>query len=120
MTEYLSAYGWHFSKKMAEWAISMMRDRNDNAVKPLEKSTIEEKLRSYGIDCSKIVGHDVVYVEAMLRSNCYGSSYEDERHLMKGVGDFFNDKDGYEGQALTRFHADCIGKGMPIYWEDML
>ena len=26
MDNYLSNYGWHFSKKMCEWAISMMKD----------------------------------------------------------------------------------------------
>lgn len=28
MDDYLSSYGYHFSKAMCEWAVSMMRDRN--------------------------------------------------------------------------------------------
>lgn len=27
---------------------------------------------------------------------------------------------GYDGKALTRFYADCIGSGTPIMWEDMI
>ena len=31
MKEYLSIYGWHFSKKMCEWAVSRMyKDGEDN------------------------------------------------------------------------------------------
>lgn len=120
MQDYLSAYGWHFSKAMAEWAISMMKDRNDKPVKPMEKQALEERMKIYGIDTSKYVWPDAIYVEAMLRSDCMGSSYEDEKHLMKGVGDYMDDKDGYEGKAFTRFYADCIGQGQPIYWEDMM
>ena len=32
MDAYLSNYGWHFSKKMCEWAVSNMRDRNDKRI----------------------------------------------------------------------------------------
>lgn len=28
MTDYLSIYGWHFSKKMCEWAVSKMKAEN--------------------------------------------------------------------------------------------
>lgn len=28
MTEYLSRYGWHFSKNMCEWAVSRMKAEN--------------------------------------------------------------------------------------------
>lgn len=120
MEAYLSNYGWHFSKRMADWAISMMENRDGSKVKPLEKSMLEDKLKAYNVDCSKFKGYDAVYVEAMLRSDNYGSSYEDERHLMKGVGDYLNDKDGYDGVAFNRFYADTIRKGEPIMWEEML
>ena len=120
MAEYLSNYGWHFSKKMAEWGVSMLKDINDKKVAPKDKKQIIEMLQMYNIPTEDIVGYDVVYVEGQLRSDCYGSSYEDDMHLAKGIGDRINDKDKYEGMELTRFYADCIGRGIPIYWEEMM
>lgn len=120
MAEYLSTYGWHFSKRMAEWAISMMKDRNGASVRMKDKATIDESLKAQGVDTKSIVGYDAVYVEAMARSDYFGNSITTEMQLWKFIGDYLNDKDGYDGVALTRFHADCIAKGMPIYWEEML
>lgn len=38
MKEYLDTYGWHFSKKMCEWAVSMMKRKNPQTGKeePIE------------------------------------------------------------------------------------
>ena len=33
MKAYLSAYGWHFSKAMCDWAISMMEKEGSNVFK---------------------------------------------------------------------------------------
>lgn len=120
MREYLSTYGWHFSKKMAEWAISKMRDRNEEKVKPKDKEALHQQLKSAGIDTDKIVGYDAVYVEAMARSDFFGSSITTDAHILKFVGDYLNDKDGYEDIAFNRFYADTIGKGIYIDWEMMI
>lgn len=120
MGEYLSTYGWHFSKKMAEWAISMMRGRDGAKVKMKDKEQLMSEMKMHGIDTSEFEGYDAVFVEAMARSDYFGSSITDDMHVYKYVYDYLCDKDGYDGIALTRFHADCIGKGMPIYWEEML
>lgn len=120
MSEYLSNYGWHFSKKMATWAISKMKDRNGSPVKMKEKDMLANDMKQHGIDPSEFVGYDPVYVEAMARSDYFGSSINDDSHIYRFVYDYLCDKDGYDGVALSRFYADCIGKGCPIYWEDML
>lgn len=120
MEEYLSNYGWHFSKKMAEWAISMMRDRNGAKVKPKEKQQTEDALKAAGIDVSAVRGYDAVYVEAMARADFYGSSLVTDQSILRFVGDYLCDKDGYDGVAFNRFYADTIRKGEPIMWEEML
>ena len=120
MEEYLSNYGWHFSKKMAECAISMMRDRNGAKVKMKDKQQVDDALKVAGADLSEIKGYDAVYVEAMARSDFYGSSIQTEQQLSKFVADYICDKDGYDGVAFNRFYADTIRKGEPIFWEDML
>ena len=65
-------------------------------------------------------GYDAVYVAAMAKSDYYGSSITTDMQYLKFIADYMDDKDGYDGIAFTRFYADCLAKGIPILWEDML
>lgn len=120
MENYLANYGWHFSKKMAEWAISMMRDRNGAKVSIQDKATLEETMKANGIKTDTVKGYDLVYVIAMAKSDFYGNSITSDVQLYKFVNDYINDKDGYDGMPFTRFYADCLAKGEPILWEEMM
>lgn len=120
MDAYLSNYGWHFSKAMAEWAISNMTDRNDKKVKMKTKKEVDDILKSYGVSINNDNGYDAVFVFHMGMSDYIGSSIPDESYLAKYVKDVLDDRDGYNGIAFTRFYADCNGKGIPILWEDMI
>jgi hypothetical protein len=42
MDNYLQNYGWHFSKKMCEWAVSMMKGREGNSIKMVDKNSLEQ------------------------------------------------------------------------------
>lgn len=119
MEKYLSIYGWHFSKAMCNWAVSMMRDRNGARIKPTEKQSLEEMLKANNIQV-QAKGYDAVYVAAMVKSDYYGSSITTDMQYLKFIADYMDDKDGYDGIAFTRFYADCLAKGIPILWEDML
>lgn len=120
MDAYLSHYGWHFSKKMCEWAVSNMRDRNDKRIQMKPIDQIDSILRSYNIELNNDKGYDKVFVMHMGLSDYMSSSIPDEAHLAKYVKDVLDDRDGYEGIAFSRFVADCNGKGVPIIWEDMI
>lgn len=120
MKAYLSNYGWHFNKKLTEWAISMMRDRNKAKLPMMDKERAESMLKQHGVEITTDKLYDAIYVLHMAKADYMGSSIVDEAHLAKFVGDYINDPDGYDGIALTRFYADCIGKGIGIEWEDML
>ena len=120
MRAYLSNYGWHFNKKLCEWAISMMRDRNKAKLSLYDREKVESMLKQNGIEITTDKLYDAMYVLHMARADFMGSSIVDEAHLAKYVGDYINDPDGYDGIALTRFYADCMGKGIGIEWEDML
>lgn len=117
---FLSTYGWHFSKPLAEWAISKMRDRDDRKVSMKTKEQVDAILKANNVELKNDYGYDSVFVYHMGLSDYYGSSVPDEAHLAKYVKDVLDDKDGYEGIALSRFLADCNGKGVPIIWEDMI
>lgn len=125
MEEYLDMYGWHFSKKLCEWAISRMRKKNvrtgsEDKIPMTKKDELEDLLKRYGIDTAKFKGYDAVYVYHMARADYYGSSITDEQHLVSFVKDYLCDHDGYDEVAMTRFFADCIGKGEMPDWEDCL
>lgn len=120
MEAYLSNYGWHFSKQMCDWAVSKMRDRNDNPVTKKTKEQVESILQAHGVTLTNDKGYDKVFVFHMGLSDYMGSSIIDEPHLAKYVKDVLDDRDGYDGIAFTRFVADCNGKGVPIMWEDMI
>lgn len=124
MEEYLSQYGWHFSKKMCEWAISRMYKRNSLDKKiPIQswnKDSVDKLLNKYGVTIENKIGYDYVFAANMCIADYYGSSIIDEQHVALFIKDYVDDPDGYEELPFTRFYADCIGSGVPINWEDML
>lgn len=125
LQEYRSRYGWHFSKKLCDWAVKRMRRENKatgkkEPIEPVTKQVVDETLRRYGIQLDNDKGYDAVYVFNMGKADYLKSSVPDEQHLAMLVKDYLDDPDGYEGVALTRFYADCIGSGTPIMWEEML
>lgn len=117
---YLSHHGHHFSKRLCEWAVSRMRDRNDKKVTMRSYDKVDEILRSYGVEIKNDNGYDKVFVMHMALSDYYGSSITDEALVAKYVKDVLDDIDGYLGIAFYRFLADCTGKGVSISWEDMV
>lgn len=123
MDEYLSYYGWHFSKKMCEWAVSRMyRLVNNRPIKidPIKKEQLDEILKRYSVNLKNDNGYDAVYVANMCKADYLGRSVKDEGAMVQFIVDTIEDPDGYEGMVFTRFYADCVGSGTPINWEDML
>lgn len=124
MEEYLAQNGWHFNKKLCEWAISNMWKLDANGQKErisiTPKEDIQKQFKNYGIVVDNCVGYDVSFVYHMAKSDYLGSSILDERCLLLYVKNYIDDPDGYDGLPMTRFYADCIGKGIPIMWEDMI
>ena len=120
MEEYLSAYGWHFSKKMCDWATSGMYKDDKSEIKILSKDFVDELLKKHNIKLENKFGYDYVFAANMCIADYMGSSIEDEKHLALFVKDYVDDPDGYPELPFTRFYADCIGSGHPINWEDVI
>lgn len=118
--DYLSQYGWSFSKTMYEWAVSRMKDRNNAKLRPVDKSEVMGFLNNCGVKIENDRGYDIPYVYMMAKADHWGSAISDDVHLAMFVKDYIDDKDGYEGLPFTRFYADMIAKGIPIIWEDMI
>ena len=118
--EYTDEYGCHFNKKLYEWAVSMMKDRNGNSVTAKTKEEVDSFLRANGVTLNKSKGHDAAYVHAMLTADCWGSSYQNDKQLALGVKDFLDDPDGSNTKAFDHFVVDCRSKKVPIFWDEML
>lgn len=117
MEEYLAQNGWHFNKKLCEFAISRMYKKENNEKKVIEitsKPEIAQLFKNYNIKVDNCIGYDVMYVFHMAKADFYGSSITNEQQLLQWVKDYVDDPDGYEGLPMTRFYADCIGSGTPI------
>lgn len=123
MREYISYYGWHFSKNMCKWASSKMYkdvDGKKKYIEPYTSDDVEKLLSKYNITLQNRKGYDDVYIANMCKADFLGSSIKTEEDLVKYVKDVIDDADAYEGMPFTRFYADCIGSGTPIPWEDVL
>ena len=124
MREYLEAYGWHFSRKMCEWAVRNMKTKDEagksKKLEAMKKDEVEELLKKHSITLENDKGYDCVYVANMAKNDFYKSSIQDDAHLALFIKDYIDDVDSYPGMPFTRFYADCIGSGTPINWEDVM
>lgn len=123
MENYLAAYGWHFSKKMCEWASSRMYRREGERkvyITPYTKEHLDNLTAQYSMEIKGAKGYDAVYVANMCKADFFNSSIRGEVELVQYVKDVIEDPDAYEGMVFTRFYADCIGSGTPIQWDDMI
>lgn len=122
MEKYLQYYGWHFSKKMEEWAASKMIKEVGNKKQNITPYTLEDVKSLFtrtGVKLDDIT-YDSVYIANVAKADFFNSSIGDETHLALYIKDVCEDTDAYEGMIFTRFYADCIGSGRPIQWEDMI
>ena len=120
MNEYLSNYGWHFSKKLCEHAVKKMTDRLGKKITPYTKEQVEALMKQFNVQVENNEGYDAVYVANMAKADYMGSSITTEQHLMLYVKDFLDDKDGNKTKALDHYYADCIAGGKVVIWEEML
>lgn len=115
---YLRYYGPHFSKKLCEYAISKMNKGNKPYTK-LTKEQLDQILSRYNVNIDKST-YDYLYLGNMVKADFYGSSIEDDRHLVLFIKDYLEDADGYDGIVFNRWYGDMCKKGIIINWEEML
>lgn len=122
MRKYLQFNGFNFSEKMAEWAISKMKDKDGNKYTVIPKEKVKELLSKYGITLELDNGCNSWYVLNMLKSDNWGSSISDEQHLALAVKDYIDDKDANVGseKPFRYFFALCMGNGTVIPWTEVM
>lgn len=119
MREYLSNYGFTFSKKAYECAVKLMKGRNGK-LQPMEKKEVEEFLERYGVHLEKNKGYNAAFVLSMAKADFWQSSITEEQKLALYVKDYIDDEDGTEEVPFRRWLATMVAIGEPVNWEDML
>lgn len=119
MVNYLQYNGWHFNKKMCEFAIKNMYKKGKK-LEILTKEQIDQLLTKYNIVINNNQLWDYVYVANMGKADFLGSSLTNELQLATFIKDYIDDEDAYDGMPFSRFYIDTVKKGIPIDWEGML
>lgn len=119
LRRYLEKHGWHFSEKLCEFAVAAMYGNDEEKIreKALSAGFVRTLLKHNGVTLENDKGFDAVYVANMGRSDYLGDSVPDQKHLARYIKNYLDDEDGYEGVALSRYLADCIGKRVKINWD---
>ncbi len=125
MEAYLSNFGWHFNKKMCDFAVSLMKRINPatgkkERIEPVSKEKAEELLTKYGVKLDNNSLYDFVYVINMGKADFFKSSIPDEQHLAMYVKDVIDDPDAPDGTTMRRWYATMIASGEPIEWDEMV
>ena len=118
--EYLQNYGYHFSKKAYEYAVSKMRKKDGSKVSQCTQEDIRKMMERYGLELKNNLGYDACYVKSMAMADYWGTSIEDEAHLARYIRDFLDDPDGGEEKAFRHWYADMLEEGTPIMWDDIM
>lgn len=125
MDIYLSHNGWHFNKKMCDFAISKMKKRGLSTrevvpVEPYTKEQVDALLAKYGVTLTNSKGYDYVYVANKCKADFLKSSIPDESYLVLYIKDVIDDVDAPDGAIMRMWYATMVGSGQPIEWSDML
>lgn len=125
MKAYITHYGWHFTKKACEYAVSCMMHKNPASgktepIEPLTKDQVEELMSKNNVKLDNCIMYDHVFVANMAKADYYKSSIPDEAHLALFVKDYLDDTDASDDVAFRRWWVTMIGNGTPVDWEEIL
>ena len=125
MEAYLSHFGWHFNKKMCEFAVSLMKKMNPQTgkkerIEPISKEKVDELLARYGIKLENNVLNDYVYWANQCKADTFKSSVPDEAHMALYIKDMVDDPDAPDGMAMCMWYAKMNRAGEPVEWDEML
>lgn len=111
-----------FSRKLAEWAISLMQTENSGRMVDIQPSSLDELERvatKYGITIDPRHLYTAWYLYNMTKAD-YAKSLPSEEARIQFVDETLNDPDGCPESVLECFTAKMCMAGIPIFWEKYL
>lgn len=124
MKKYLKNYGYHFNKKMCEFAVSKMYKQDKNGgkkekIQMVEKDKVHELLKKYNITLENDEMYDSTYLYSMAMADYMGTAF-DEATTAKWIKATIDDVDKPSGFIFNRWYADMCFAGIPIDWEEFI
>lgn len=124
MKAYLRNYGFSFSKKACEYAVSLMRRRNPDTgiaekLEPWNKAKVEECFKKNGIEVRGNITYNHVFVFNMAMAD-YGKSLPTDISRCLYVKETIEDIDSNPDNVFRKWLVSMDGNGEAIYWEDLL
>lgn len=125
MKAYLRNYGFSFSKKACDYAVSLMKKENPSTkqpekIEPWDKEQVENILAKNGVVLENNVGYNHVYVANMLKADMYKSSIPDEQRLALGVKNIIDDVDASPRLVFKKWITSMDDSGEPIEWSELI
>ena len=112
-----------FSKRLAEWAISMMETEDANGVMkkimPRKLEDVKEVMKENKIAYPDAFCYTAWYLFNMAVADYPKSLTTDEQRALF-VDETLCDPDGMPENVLDCFVAKMCNAGVPIYWEEFL
>lgn len=121
--QYMEQTKGHFSKKMAEWAVSMMEKKDPSGsmrrITPFSMDEVEDIIKPYKQDIPDECIYDCYYLANMAKAD-YEKSLPTKDMIGMYVKETVCDPDGDSTSVLACFRAKMDNKGVPIFWERMI
>ena len=118
--QYMDANRGHFSKTLAEWAITNMRVKRPNGeMKRAATISFEEAEKIFernGVKIKEESIYDAWYLYNMCLAD-YKKSLPAENKIVEFVDETINDPDCVPQSVLACFRAKMDVMGIPIHWE---
>lgn len=118
--DYITNHGYHFTDKLANYAISKMINADHTNVH-ISKEQIDLYMTQHNIimpNRSNI--HDILYTANMAYADFYPHLLDTEDKCIEYAFSVANDVDGYEGIEFCRWIADIMGKNVKINWDNFI
>lgn len=124
MKAYLRNYGFNFSKKACEYAVSLMKKieglpPRKVTIAPWTKEKVAECFKKNGIILDGELNYNHVYLFNMATAD-HPKSLPDERAICMFVKEAAEDVDSNPDNIFRKWIISMDGNGIPIYWEDLL
>lgn len=120
--EYFREYGCKFNKKLAEYAVSKMKNKNgqNGATKHISYESVMQELAKNGVKLDEDDKWNAYYLFNMYYSDFYPNTLKDEKQISSAVKDKLDDPDGYEGDVFIEWYAKIMLRHIPIMLDRFL
>lgn len=122
---YVARTGYHFDRKLYEYAASLMRRMNkqtqrEEKVPVYTKVEVDSILRKYGIEVENKGNYDYVYIAQKCRADNFGGSIPDEHRLALYVKEICDDIDAPDGLIYREWVMRMATAGESVDWDQFI